>query len=85
MIDETLRQAIRQEVPVQMIYLDQKGCITQRWVRVQSISRADILVYCLHKRAYRRFKRERVLAAALEDWSFSRCGMTGSTGMIGVD
>lgn len=65
MIDETLRQAIRQGVPVQIIYCDEKGWITQRWVQVRSFGQQDILAYCLNKRAYRRFKRERLLAAAL--------------------
>ncbi|MDR6224177.1 hypothetical protein [Desmospora profundinema] len=84
MIDETLRQAYRQGVPVQLIYLDQKGRISERCVRLYALQREEISAYCFSRRSYRRFKRERVLAAELRH-HFFQWGMQPEKGNASTD
>jgi predicted DNA-binding transcriptional regulator YafY len=65
MVEETLRHAFRQKVPVRLIYLDRQGLLSERTVRVCTLTREEIGAYCFHRRSYRRLKRDRILAAVV--------------------
>lgn len=51
---------------IQLIYLDHSGRLTQRYVRVITISDDLLVGYCYYRRKPRSFARKNILSAQLE-------------------
>lgn len=45
-----------------MIYLDERGRVTQRLIRVKRFDEEYLLGYCMMRRKMRTFRRDRILA-----------------------
>ncbi|EGK13587.1 hypothetical protein HMPREF9374_0730 [Desmospora sp. 8437] len=63
MVETVLQLAARRKETVELIYLDRKGCLTQRRVRILELGEAEVRVFCWERKAFRRLRREGILAA----------------------
>ncbi|GGA34255.1 hypothetical protein GCM10007416_03790 [Kroppenstedtia guangzhouensis] len=63
MVETVLHQAAREKEMVELIYLDRKGRLTQRRVRIFKWKEEGVWVYCEERKAFRRLRREGILAA----------------------
>lgn len=63
MVDLIIRRAARFGTCVEIIYLDRRGVITRRRIRVRSADESGVEAFCFLRRAPRRFERSRILAA----------------------
>lgn len=58
-----LQRAADANVKLQIIYLSDKGQMSQRFVRVITVNETHLVCYCYHKKQRRIFKLENILAA----------------------
>ncbi|MGI6126076.1 MAG: hypothetical protein ACOYEF_03840 [Planifilum sp.] len=63
MRDTVLKRAAKVGRPVEIIYMDEKGEITQRRIRIRSLGEDLVEAYCYERKGVRRFKRSNILAA----------------------
>lgn len=63
MTDQAIRQALAKGWILDMIYMDERGRITQRQAVIFKIQQDTVLGWCLERNAFRRFKRQGILAA----------------------
>jgi predicted DNA-binding transcriptional regulator YafY len=63
MKDTVLKRAAKSGRPVEIIYMDEKGKITQRRIRIRVIREDLVEAYCFERKGVRRFKRSNILAA----------------------
>lgn len=63
MRDTVLKRAAKTGRPVEIIYMDEKGKITQRRIRIRALREDLVEAYCFERRGIRRFKRSNILAA----------------------
>ncbi|WP_100331929.1 WYL domain-containing protein [Bacillus xiapuensis] len=49
-------------VPLLMIYMDSRGEVTERWMKVLDMDEQYIKAYCCWKRQYRTFKLSHILS-----------------------
>ncbi|QKG84584.1 hypothetical protein GXN76_08900 [Kroppenstedtia pulmonis] len=71
MVDQVIRQALTKGWTLDMIYLDERGRITQRQAKIFKVKQDTVLGWCLERNAFRRFKRQGILAAEKGE---KRCG-----------
>lgn len=55
-----------QQMPIEMIYLSEKGFLTQRTIIVKEVNEHYIKVYCFSKQQIRIFKTGNILSAAIQ-------------------
>ncbi|MBP3038049.1 hypothetical protein J9303_00820 [Bacillaceae bacterium Marseille-Q3522] len=60
-----LKKALLNGTILEMIYLDKKGRLSQRKIKVQSIGNDSFTAYCYSRRQQRIFKIENVLSIDL--------------------
>ncbi|MFD2924148.1 hypothetical protein [Halobacillus naozhouensis] len=63
-MDGLLNRAVGQNQKLEMIYLDSKGEMSQRIVRVVHVREDDLLAFCNSRRKVRTFKKENILSIA---------------------
>ncbi|MEN8702451.1 hypothetical protein [Bacillus infantis] len=63
-MDRLLKWSLLEEKCVDMIYMSEKGAITQRIIRVLSDRGDYIKAYCYFRKGERLFKRENILSVA---------------------
>jgi predicted DNA-binding transcriptional regulator YafY len=64
MVDLMLKKAFKSGKHVQIIYMDQKQRITQRWIKIIHLDENQVEAYCYLRKAPRRFERSQILAAS---------------------
>ncbi len=57
-----LRNAMENSTPVEMIYMSEKGDISQRVITVNEISKSHIKAFCHTKKQVRIFKIDNILS-----------------------
>ncbi|UOQ95100.1 hypothetical protein MUO14_09300 [Halobacillus shinanisalinarum] len=57
-----LNRSAGKKQQLEMIYLDSKGVMSQRIIRVLNVSENDLLAYCYTRRKGRTFKKENILS-----------------------
>lgn len=57
-----LMKSIKEQKPLEIIYLSKKGEITKRVIVVKKINERLILAYCYKQKQYRYFLTEQILA-----------------------
>lgn len=57
-----LRKALSQQRPIEVIYLDEKGLLTQRVIQVYHFDEIHLFGYCFLRREPRTFRLDRILA-----------------------
>lgn len=62
MVETVLQLAVRQKETVDLIYLDRKGHLTQRRVRILELEETEVRVFCWKRKAFRRLRWEGILA-----------------------
>ncbi|OYD09463.1 hypothetical protein [Paludifilum halophilum] len=67
MVDQVLKRGWRRGEVTQIIYLDRQGRMTQRRIRIYTLNGEEVEAYCCERRAFRRFKRQGILAAMKEE------------------
>ncbi|MFY0762535.1 hypothetical protein AB1K32_27535 [Metabacillus dongyingensis] len=60
-----LEKSKNQQMPIEIIYLSEKGLITQRTIIVNEVKENYIKAYCFTKQQIRLFKTCSILSAAL--------------------
>lgn len=63
MKDTVLKRAAKSGHPVEIIYMDEKGKITQRRIRIRALREDLVEAYCFERKGIRHFKRSNILAA----------------------
>jgi predicted DNA-binding transcriptional regulator YafY len=63
MKETVLKRAAKSGRPVEIIYMDEKGKITQRRIRILALREDLVEAYCFERKGIRRFKRSNILAA----------------------
>ena len=66
MVDTVLKQAMRDGLPVVIIYQGEKE-MTQRRIFVRGIEDESVTAYCTVKRGLRRFKKKNILSAVIAE------------------
>lgn len=61
-----LEIAFHEERPLQLIYMDSDGEISQRVIKVMELREDGVQAYCFMRREPRTFRRENILAASLQ-------------------
>lgn len=61
-----LEIAFHEERPVQLIYMDSDGAISQRVVKVMELREDGVQAYCYMRKEPRTFRLENILAASLQ-------------------
>ncbi|MGG4488698.1 hypothetical protein [Metabacillus idriensis] len=61
-----LEKSKNQQMPIEMIYLSEKGLLTQRMILVNEINEHYIKAYCFSKQQIRIFKKGNILSAAIQ-------------------
>ncbi|PKR79176.1 hypothetical protein CEY16_05360 [Halalkalibacillus sediminis] len=62
-MDSIFERALENKQKINLIYVDQDGQLSQRFIRVVRVDQNSILAYCFYKKAVRSFKKENVLSA----------------------
>ncbi len=57
-----LRKALSQQRPIEVIYLDEKGLLTQRVIQVYHFDETHLFGYCFLRREPRTFRLDGILA-----------------------
>lgn len=57
-----LNRACESKTPIQIIYIDQDNNISQRTIKVLSVSNTNVKAYCYTKRQFRTFKLNNILS-----------------------
>lgn len=60
-----LKRCFESKIPVEIIYLDLKGKISQRVIMIQDIKKDSIKALCLLRNQKRTFKIDNILAASM--------------------
>lgn len=58
-----LESALYNKRPVEIVYQDEKGRITQRIIRIRNIVSGLVVAYCYHRRENRTFKLSNILSS----------------------
>ncbi|WP_214484607.1 hypothetical protein [Bacillus sp. SM2101] len=61
-----LKRAQFTKVILEIIYIDQKGIITQRAIRVMDIKNNTVTAYCFYRDRKRTFRLENILSATMK-------------------
>jgi predicted DNA-binding transcriptional regulator YafY len=71
MIEQWLKKAQREKRKVQIVYLDEQGRWTKRWVSILRMTEEAIVAYCDLRKAPRTFHISKIFAVSLDkDSSF---------------
>lgn len=66
MMNVLLEKSKNQQMPIEMIYLSEKGFLTQRTIIVNEVNEHYIKAYCFSKQQLRIFKTGNILSAAIQ-------------------
>ncbi|MDR0138040.1 hypothetical protein RFW18_09845 [Metabacillus idriensis] len=61
-----LEKSKNQQMPIEMIYLSEKGFLSQRTIIVNEVNEHYIKAYCFSKHQIRIFKTGNILSAAIQ-------------------
>lgn len=64
---QLLQESYSSKRPVEIIYMDDKGCLTQRFIIVYKICPESIKAWCLLRNEKRTFKMENILSYGFSD------------------
>lgn len=64
---QLLQESYSSKRPVEIIYMDDKGCLTQRFIIVYKIYPQNVKAWCLLRNEKRTFKIENILSYGLSD------------------
>lgn len=59
-----LKRSLENKEKIQIMYLDRKGELTQRYVTVVKINQTHVVCYCHYKKQRRMFRLKNILAAS---------------------
>ena len=59
-------RSINQKLPIEIIYLSEKGALTQRTIAVREIRGSYVKAYCFSKQQVRIFKMDNILSAGVK-------------------
>lgn len=73
-MDYILRKHMEEKIPLEIIYLSEKGVITQRRIQVLDIYPGYLSAYCFLRRTNRTFKMGNILSARLVPSKYDKSG-----------
>lgn len=62
-MNNLLKRSCENKTPIQIIYIDNNGQISQRTIKVLAVSNTVVKAYCYTKRQFRTFKLDNILSA----------------------
>lgn len=62
-VEKTLKWSLENHQPIEVIYMDNKGQITQRIIKVLAINSSSARVYCYYRKQQRLFHLDKILSA----------------------
>ncbi|WP_421384245.1 hypothetical protein ACOJQI_06560 [Bacillus salacetis] len=68
-MEKTLRNALNNKSPLQIIYKTAEGIFTKRTILITKVEKDHIRAYCYLRRQFRTFRTDHILAAFPENTS----------------